>query len=72
MEIVDVAVIKSPDDAEVFESILSIEGIEYHLTKVKKVTVKTDIEATISVRENDKRNVIDLLNITGFNYKLIG
>lgn len=66
MNLVDVAVFDFPNDSDILESILLSENIPYFLNRQSNSYFFPGSGGTLSVGENDKERVIQIIRQAGF------
>jgi len=71
MKLIDVAIFNFPNDAAVLESILSNNGIEYYLNNPGSAIIVPGSGATLSVKESDIKQVIQIIKEAGFENNLL-
>jgi len=71
MDLVDVAVFDFPNDSDILESILLEENIPYFLNRKSYSYFFPGSGGTLSVNENDKERVIQIIKDAGFERFLI-
>ena len=71
MDLVDVAVFDYSNDADILESILLGENIPFFLNRQSNSYYFPGSGGTLSVGENDKERVIQIIKETGFEKFLI-
>ena len=70
MKLIDIAAFNFPDESDVLESILLAENIPYYISQQSNPYVF--VTGTIlSVNENDRDRVIQLIKEAGFEKRLI-
>jgi hypothetical protein len=69
MELVEVAMFSIQDDARVLESILQSENIPYFLSNENMSVFSPAISRSLTVKEEDKVRVVEIIKEAGFeNY----
>ena len=71
MDLVDVAVFDAPNDAGILESILLSENIPFFLNRQSNSYYFPGSGGTLSVGENDKERVVQIIKEAGFERFLI-
>ncbi|MDL2241424.1 hypothetical protein LJB91_00760 [Bacteroidales bacterium OttesenSCG-928-L03] len=71
MRLVNVAIFNFPNDAAVLESILIRENIEYALNHADSAIIVPGSGVTISVKESDIPQVVEIIREAGFENNLL-
>jgi len=66
MKLVDVAAFDFPNDSDILESILLAENIPYFISRQSNSYIFPGSGGTLSVNENDRKRVIQLIREAGF------
>ena len=71
MKLIDIATFDFPNDADILESILLAENIQYFLDRRSNSYMFPGSGGILSVAENDKERVVQIIKETGFERFLI-
>lgn len=71
MELIDIAVFDFPNDSDILESILSAENIQYFLNRKSNSYMFPGSGGVLSVSEDDKERVVQIIKESGFEKYLI-
>jgi len=71
MNLIDIAVFDFPNDSDILESILLAENIPYFINRQSHSYVFPGSGGILSVNENDKERVIQVVKEAGFERFLI-
>jgi len=71
MDLIDIATFDFPNDASILESILLAENIPFILDRQSNSYVFPGSGGTLSVNENDKERVVQIIKEAGFERFLI-
>jgi len=71
MKLIDIAAFDFPNDAGILESILSAENIQYFLNRQSNSYVFPGSGGILSVNEDDRERVVQIIKEAGFERFLI-
>ena len=71
MKLIDIATFDFPNDADILESILSAENIQYFLNRQSNSYIFLGSGGVLSVNEDEKERTIKIIKEAGFGRYLI-
>jgi len=72
MKLIDIAAFNLPNEASILESILMAENIQYFINRHSNTYVFSYHGGILSINEEDKERVVEIIKDAGFGKYLIG